>query len=133
MAGLNRVFLMGNLTRDPELKYTQSGLAVCDIRLAVSQKWRSNQGEDREETLFIDISVFGRQAETTSEYLKKGRSALIESRLKLDQWTSQDGQKRSKISVVADRVQFLGGRPPDQSPQGVPQESAPESEDDIPF
>ena len=82
MADLNRVFLIGNLTRDPELKYTQSGLAVCDLGLAVNRKWRSREGEDREETLFVDISVFGRQAETASEYLRKGRPVFIEGRLK---------------------------------------------------
>lgn len=133
MADLNRVFLIGNLTRDPELKYTQSGLAVCDLGLAVNRKWRSREGEDREETLFVDISVFGRQAETASEYLRKGRPVFIEGRLKLDQWTNQEGQKRSKITVVADRVQFLGGRSPEQPQPGAPETSAPDSEDDIPF
>ena len=132
MANLNRVFLMGNLTRDPELKYTQSGLAVCDFGLAVNRKWKTPQGEEREEVLFVDITVFGKQAESTSEYLKKGRGVFVEGRLKLDQWTSQEGQKRSKHSVVADRVQFLGGPP--KATQESPQETAePAGEDDIPF
>lgn len=109
MPSLNRVFLMGNLTRDPELKYTQSGLAVCDFGLAVNRKYKTGGGEDREEVLFVDVSAFGKQAETASEYLRKGRGVLVEGRLKLDQW-EKDGQKRSKHTVVADRVHFLGGK-----------------------
>ena len=138
MASLNRVFLIGNLTRDPELKYTQSGLAVCDFGLAVNRRYKTSQGEDREETLFADITVFARQAETSSEYLSKGRPVFIEGRLKLDQWTNSEGQKRSKLSVVAERVQFLGGRPGDAAP-GAPNASKQEqpgddgADDDIPF
>ncbi|MFH0964941.1 MAG: single-stranded DNA-binding protein [Planctomycetota bacterium] len=135
MANLNRVFLMGNLTRDPELKYTQSGLAVCDFGLAVNRNYKTSQGEDRSETLFVDITAFGKQAETASEYLKKGRNVLVEGRLKLDQWTSQEGQKRSKHTVVADRVHFLGS--PTKASQGPSQDAAepaePAGEDDIPF
>lgn len=135
MASLNRVFLMGNLTRDPQLKYTQSGLAVCDFGLAVNRKYRTGQGEDREETLFVDITVFARQAETASEYLSKGRPVFIEGRLKFDQWTNAEGQKRSKLSVVADRVQFLGGRPGGAAPAAATQEQPDDdsADDDIPF
>ena len=137
MASLNRVFLIGNLTRDPELKYTQSGLAVCEFGLAVNRRYKSSQGEDREETLFVEITVFARQAETTSEYLSKGRPVFIEGRLKLDQWTNSEGQKRSKLSVVAERVQFLGGRPSGSaSAAPAPAQELPHDEgadDDIPF
>lgn len=138
MANFNRVFLIGNLTRDPELKYTQSGLAVCEFGLAVNRKFRTND-QEREETLFVDITVFGRQAETANEYLAKGRPVFIEGRLKLDQWTSAEGQKRSKITVIGERFQFLGGRSDSQqqsrgpsapSPQG---DAPPKGDDDIPF
>ena len=108
MGDMNRVFLMGRLTRDPEIKYTGGGLAICEIGLAVNSKRKS--GDDWvEEVTFIDVTVFGRQAETSNEYLAKGRQVLIEGRLKLDQW-EKDGQKRSKLSVVAERVNFIGGR-----------------------
>ncbi len=131
MANLNRVFLIGNLTRDPELKYTQSGLAVCEFGLAVNRKFRTND-QEREETLFVDITVFGRQAETANEYLAKGRPVFIEGRLKLDQWTSAEGQKRSKITVIGERFQFLGGRS-DSQPSREPSAPPPKSDDDIPF
>ncbi len=138
MASLNRVFLIGNLTRDPELKYTQSGLAVCEFGLAVNRKYKTGQGEDREETMFADITVFARQAETASEYLSKGRSVFIEGRLKLDQWTNSEGQKRSKLSIVAERVQFLGGRPGASggAPAAAPKDDKAgndSADDDIPF
>jgi len=107
---LNRVFLMGNLTRDPELRYTPTGTAVANFGLAVGRRWKDRQSNEmREETTFVDIEVWARQAETASEYLSKGRPCFIEGRLKLDQW-EKDGQKRSKLRVVAERVQFLGGR-----------------------
>ena len=110
MANLNRVFLIGNLTRDPELKYTQSGLAVCEFGLAVNRTFKTD-GQEREETLFVEITVFAKQAETANEYLAKGRPVFIEGRLKLDQWEDKTtGQKRSKHSVIGERFQFLGGR-----------------------
>ena len=111
MPELNKVFLMGNCTRDVELKYTAGGLAIADLGLAVNRKWRDKQGGDKEETLFCDITVFGRQAETTAEYLRKGSAAFIEGRLKTDSWDDKTtGKKRTKLTVVAERVQFLGGR-----------------------
>ena len=132
MANLNRVFLIGNLTRDPELKYTQSGLAVCEFGLAVNRKFRTND-QEREETLFVEITVFGRQAETANEYLTKGRPVFIEGRLKLDQWTSAEGQKRSKITVIAERFQFLGGRSDSQPSRESPASPQSDADDDIPF
>jgi single-strand DNA-binding protein len=125
MANFNKVLLMGNLTRDPELRYSQGGggggggagggreggSAICKFGLAVNRQWRNQAGEKQEETCFVDIVVFGRQAETCNEYLRKGRAAFIEGRLKLDQWEDREsGQKRSKLEVVAENVQFLGSR-----------------------
>jgi len=112
MASLNKVILLGNLTRDPELRYAPNGTPVTRFGLAVNTQ-RSGQGEDRkEEVCFVDIVAFGRQAETASEYLSKGRPVLIEGRLQWHSWEAQDGQKRSKHEVIAERIQFMprGGR-----------------------
>jgi len=110
MASYNKVLLMGNLTRDPELRYTPGGAVVAEFGLAVNRQYRTQSGESREETTFVDIVVWGRQAETVNQYLSKGRPVLVEGRLQYDSWEGQDGQKRSKIRVTAERVQFLGGR-----------------------
>lgn len=109
MASYNRVILMGNLTRDIELKYTQSGLAVTDVGIAVSDRRKNQAGEWVEETTFVDVTLWGRTAEVASEYLSKGSPIFIEGRLKLDTWESE-GQKRSKLRVVGERMQMLGGR-----------------------
>ena len=109
MASFNRVILVGNLTRDIELKYTQAGTAVTEIGLAVNDRRKNQAGEWVDETTFVDITLWARTAEVASEYLSKGSSVLIEGRLKLDQWES-DGQKRSKLRVVGERMQMLGGR-----------------------
>jgi single-strand DNA-binding protein len=109
MASYNKVLLMGNLTRDPELKYTPKGMAVAELGLAVNREYTTDGGEKREEVTFVDVTVWGRQAETCGEYLKKGRPVFVEGRLQLDTWDDkQSGQKRSKLRVVAERVQFLG-------------------------
>ena len=111
MAGFNRVILIGNLTRDPELRYTPQGTAVADLRLAVSTVRGRSGSERKEETLFIDCTVWDRQAETCSEYLAKGRPVLIEGRLIEDQWQDKEtGERRSRIKVYVQNVQFLGGR-----------------------
>jgi single-strand DNA-binding protein len=110
MANFNRVILMGRLTRDIELRYTATQLAVTDIGLAVNDRRKNAQGEWVEETTFVDVTLWGRTAEVASEYLKKGSSVLIEGRLKLDSWEGNDGQKRSKLRVVGERMQMLGGR-----------------------
>lgn len=107
MVSVNRVMLAGNLTRDPDVKYTASGRAVSGLGLAINRRYRTSEGEDKEEVCYVDIDVWGRQAETCGEYLGKGSPVLIEGRLRLDQW-EKDGQKNSKLKVVADRVQFLG-------------------------
>ena len=108
MADLNRVFLMGNLTRDPEVRYAPSGDAVGELNLAVNRRYRTRDGQDREETCFVNVVVWGRQAETSAEYLRKGSPVLIEGRLQYDQW-EKDGQKQSRLRVRASRVQFLSG------------------------
>lgn len=108
MASYNKVILMGNLTRDPELRYTAKGMAIAKLGLAVSRKWRNEAGEMQEETTFVDVDAFGRQAETIGQYLKKGRPIMIEGRLRLDQWDDKaTGQKRSKLGVVLEMFQFL--------------------------
>lgn len=108
MVALNRVILAGNLTRDPELRYTPSGMAVAEFGLAVSEAYKNKAGELVESVCFVDIQVWGRTAENCGEYLSKGSPALIEGRLQFDQWQSKEGEKRSKLRVRADRVQFLG-------------------------
>ncbi len=127
MANFNRVILVGRLTRDVELKYTQSGMAVTDVGLAVSDRRKSQTGEWVEETTFVDVTLWGRTAEVSSEYLSKGSPILIEGRLKLDTWET-DGQKRSKLRVVGERMQMLGSRPGGGSQGGPPQRSHDESE-----
>lgn len=109
MASYNKVLLMGNLTRDPEVRYTPKGTAIANIGLAVNRVWTTDAGEQKEEVTFVDIEVWGRQAETAGQYLSKGRPVFIEGRLKFDSWEDKEsGQKRNKLKVVAERVQFLG-------------------------
>lgn len=109
MASFNRVILMGNITRDLEVKYLQSGMAVTEIGLAVNDRRKNQAGEWVEEVTFVDVTLWGRTAEVAGEYLSKGSPVLIEGRLKLDQWETE-GQKRSKLKVVGERMQMLGGR-----------------------
>jgi single-strand DNA-binding protein len=109
MASFNKVVLVGNLTRDPELRYTPKGTAIAKIGLAVNRVWTNEAGEKKEEVTFVDVDVFGRTAENVGQYMRKGRPILVEGRLKLDQWDDkQTGQKKSKLGVVAENVQFLG-------------------------
>lgn len=108
MANLNRVFLAGNLTRDPEVRYTPTGTAVSDLGVAINDSYKTKTGELKESTTFVDVVVWGRQAETCGEYLTKGSPVLIEGRLQLEQWQTESGEKRSRLKVHADRVQFLG-------------------------
>jgi len=108
MAYLNRVFLIGNLTRDPELRVTPKGTAICQFGLAVNRQFKDESGQNRDETTFVDIEAWGKQGELVAKYLTKGSPAMVEGRLKLDQWEDkQTQQKRSKLKVVLDNVQFL--------------------------
>ncbi len=146
MASYNRVLLIGNLTRNPEIRYTPSGAAVADLGLAVNETFKNKAGETVEQVCFVDVVVWGRQAETASEYLHKGSPVFVEGRLQLDQWENQQGEKRSKLRVRADRVQFLGSpgkgteyaaAPASASAPQVPSTPAPAPEtaddDDVPF
>src|SRR6187455_565520 len=109
MASFNKVILVGNLTRDPELRYTPKGTAIAKIGVAVNRVWTNEAGEKKEDVTFIDVDIFGRTAENVGQYMRKGRPILIEGRLRLDQWDDkQTGQKRSRLGVVAETVQFLG-------------------------
>lgn len=111
MASLNKVMLIGNLTRDPEIRYTPKGQAVTDIGLAVNRVYSTESGEKREEVTFIDITLWGRTAEVVHQYCKKGRPLFVEGRLQLDTWDDkQTGQKRSKLKVIGDGIQLLGSR-----------------------
>ena len=155
MASFNKVILVGNLTRDPELRYTPKGTAIAKIGLAVNRVWTNEAGEKKEEVTFVDVDVFGRTAENVGQYMRKGRPILIEGRLRLDQWDDkQTGQKKSKLGVVAETVQFLGSpgeggsggggapaarpaRPAPAAPSAPPSEpmegDGPPESDDVPF
>lgn len=145
MANLNKVLLLGNVTRDPEVRYTPKGSAVCDLGIAVNRGYTTDSGEKREEVTFVDVTLWGRTAEVASEYLKKGRPVFIEGRLQMDSWDDkQTGQKRSRLRVVAENMQLLGGRPPGGTTEATgesrqttepPKSSAPAEpdEDEIPF
>lgn len=112
MANLNRCLLIGNLTREVELRYTPKGTAVAEISLAINRHYTGDNGEKKEETTFVDVTLWGRQAEVAGQFLKKGRPCFIEGRLQLESWDDkQTGQKRSKLKVVCENLQFLGGKP----------------------
>jgi single-strand DNA-binding protein len=128
MASVNKVILVGNCTRDPEVRYTPKGTAVTDLGLAMNRHYSSDGGEKREETTFVDVTLWGRQAEVAGEYLKKGRPVYIEGRLQMDSWDDKNsGQKRSKLKVIGEQMQLLGGREGGggSSQQGNTTDSAP--------
>lgn len=137
MAGFNKVFLMGNLTRDPQLSYTPNQTAVVDFGLATNRKWTSKDGERREETCFVDCRAFGRMAENINKYLTKGRPIFMEGRLTFENWTAQDGTKRSRHRVTVENFQFLPGTAADGVDQNTSdadsQMEQPTKTDDIPF
>jgi single-strand DNA-binding protein len=140
MANYNRALLMGNLTRDPELRYIPSGAAVVTLRLAINRNYKSQSGEQKEEVTYVNVVVWGKQAENCAEYLSKGRPVFVEGRLQSRQWETEDGQKRSILEVVADRVQFLGSKRTGAGGGEEPDRQAEDSsmptmgtDDDIPF
>jgi single-strand DNA-binding protein len=112
MPNLNHVYLMGHLTRDVEMRHMPSGDAVASFGLAVNHRWRSKDGEDKTDTCFIDVSMFGKRAEIINQYFSKGKPIFIEGRLKYEKWETKDGQKRSTIKVIADNFQFIGDNAP---------------------
>ena len=145
MASFNKVILLGNLTRDPEIRYTPKGSAVCDLGIAVNRSYTTDSGERREEVTYVDVVLWARLAEIAGEYLKKGRPVFIEGRLQMDSWDDkQTGQKRTKLRVVGETMQLLGGRPggaaaesggENRQTSAPPKQSAPAApdEDEIPF
>jgi len=120
----NKIILAGNLTRDVEVRYTQGGSAIGNTAIATSRKFKSATGEQKEEVLFVDLTFFGRTAEIANQYLRKGSKVLVDGRLKLDQWTAQDGSKRSKHSVTVENLQMLGSRDEAPSSTGYNQASS---------
>lgn len=125
MANLNKVQLIGNVTRDPEIKYTPKGSAVIDLAIAINRFYSSENGEKREETTYVDVTLWGRQAEVASQYCKKGRSIYIEGRLQLDSWEDKtSGQKRTRLRVVGENMQLLGSRPGSGSNNTYPEEES---------
>ena len=147
MSSLNKVFLIGNLTRDPELKRTASGMAVADLRMAVGRKFKGSDGQVKDETCFVSVTAWARQAETAAQYLNKGSQVMVEGRLKYDEW-EKDGKKANRLTVVAENIQFLSaprqraeqGASGDQQPAAVAREESPPEErppegdkDDLPF
>ena len=144
MANLNKVMLIGNLTRDPELRYTPKGTAVADVGMAINRVWNNESGQKQEETTFVDVTLWGRQAELAEKYLGKGRGVYIAGRLQLDTWDDKEtGKKRSKLKVVGENLQFLpdgkggsgggGQRSSDSAPAASSAPAVAEDEDDIPF
>ena len=157
MANFNKVILAGNLTRDPELRYTPKGMAICKFGLALNRTWTTETGEKKEEVTFVDVDAFGRQAEVIAQFMKKGRPFLVEGRLKLEQWDDkQSGQKRSRLGVVLEGFSFLDSKQgegsgipsaPSEAPRSRPappsapapansapaEDSGPPNEDDVPF
>ncbi len=154
MASLNKVLLMGNLTRDPEVRHTPKGTAVGDLAMAINMTYKAQDGTEKEEVCYVDVVVWGRQAETCRDYLTKGAPVFVEGRLQLDQWEGPEGEKKSRMRVRADRVQFLsrsggggggggargprsdgaGGGAPSEG--GAPKQASPPRdipEDDVPF
>jgi single-strand DNA-binding protein len=131
MASLNRVFLAGNLTRDPEIRYISSGKAKAELGMAINRKYKTASGEDKEETCFVNVTAWGRQAELAGEYLKKGASVLVEGTLRFEQWES-NGEKRSRHSVTADRIQFLDRAGGGGGGGARRREAAPEPADEAP-
>jgi len=134
---LNKLSLAGNLTKDPELRYTPKGAAVCKFGIAINRSWKSESGEKKEEVTFVDVDAFGRTAESITQYFKKGRGIYIEGRLKLDAWDDkQTGQKRSKLGVIAESFQFTDSKQSDDAPRerpSAPAQAHQEQESDIPF
>jgi single-strand DNA-binding protein len=141
-ASINRVVLVGNLTRDPELRHTPSGTAVCSLRLAVNTRRKDQSGQWTEKPNYFDVTVWGQQGENCAQYLAKGRPVGVDGRLEWREWDAQDGQKRQAVEIIADSVQFLGGRGDGEGggqfiPQGASQPgqdfSSQPTDDDIPF
>ncbi len=139
----NKIILLGNLSKDIEIRYSQSGSAIANTAIATTRKFKSQDGTQKEEVLFVDVTFFGRSAEVANQYLRKGSKVLLDGRLKLDQWTAQDGSKRSKHSVSVESMQMLDSKAdgqsavpspqPHQAPTQAPQLPDMGEDDEIPF
>ena len=126
MNSVNHVMVLGNLTRDPELRYTPAGTAVCQMGVALNRRWKDQAGEVQQEVTFVDVTVWGRQAETVSSYLTKGRAVAVEGRLQQDTWQTESGERRTRLKVVAQRVTFLSWANGSPAPAAVAGEDAPD-------
>ena len=126
MNSVNHVMVLGNLTRDPELRYTPSGTAVCQLGVALNRRWRDQAGELQQEVTFVDVTVWSKQAETVAQYLTKGRAVAIEGRLQQDTWETESGERRSRLKVVAQRVTFLSSANGSPAPATADGEEAPD-------
>ncbi|MCD4830651.1 MAG: single-stranded DNA-binding protein [Anaerohalosphaeraceae bacterium] len=147
MANFNKVILLGNLTRDPQLSYTPSQTAVVDFGIATNRRWKGQDGTQKEETCFVDCRAFGKTAETINKYCQKGRQLMVDGRLTFDSWTGKDGQKRNRLRVTVENFQFIGSRDSAAGSQGgggysdnkppvrdeTDYSQAPQGGDDIPF
>ncbi len=135
MPNYNRVLLIGNLTRDPELRYTPNGSPVANLRLAINRTYRTQSGEQKEEVCYVGIIAWGKQAESCSEYLTKGSPVFVEGRLQSRSWETEDGKKRSVLEVVAERIQFLGKRgiPTSEVRESLPEETEGDQSSAVPF
>lgn len=136
MSAFNKIILMGNLTRDPVLTYTPSQTAVVDFGLATNRKWTAQDGSKRDEICFVDCRAFGKMAENINKFFKKGQPIFVEGRLSFDQWTGQDGVKKSKHRVTVESFTFLPGgnnQPKNNTPQGDDEQGPPPNDDEIPF
>ena len=136
MPSYNKVILLGNMTRDPELSYTPNQTSVCQFGMAINRKWSGKDGQAKEEVCFVDCVAFSKSADTLNKYLHKGDPVLIEGRLQFDSWTAQDGTKRNKLKVVVEKFQFIGTKqekPANTNPDYVGDNPPPPPDDDIPF
>jgi single-strand DNA-binding protein len=133
MASFNKVVLMGNLTRDPEVRQLASGTAVGDLGVAINERYKDKDGAWQEKPVFVDVTAWGKTAENCDKYLNKGSAVLIEGRLQFDQWETDDGQKRSKLKVVADNVQFIGGKSKSKDGPAYKVVSKDDPDDDLPY
>lgn len=133
MLSLNQIMLVGNLTRDPELRYTNNGSPVCQMRLAANRRWKNSDGQDKEETVFVDVVMWGKAAETAGRLLAKGRSVFVNGRLTSDEWEDKEGNKRSRLQITAYHWQFASPPPQKDKPVEADGDNSTPPENDPPF
>ena len=133
MNAFNKVILMGHLTRNPELRYTPKGTAVAKLSLALNRKYTDKDGQTVEDTTFVDVDAFGKQAETLGQYMQKGRAILLEGRLKMDEWDDKEGNRRHKLCVILEKFNFVGGKSDNANPSKEPANKSPIDDADVPF